>query len=193
MSSVVRVSKPDYYLLIAIFFLVTFSVLVLNSIAPSLFPVYYLYIALALLFFIIFLQIDFEILSVFYNHMYILGVFFLVLPLIIGQVTRGAIRWIPIGPLTIQPSEIDRPFLLIFFANYLTKDEITAMQLDTKNGGIDIAIFEETIELAHKQIKKILQAMNKEIKKPNAINAIPVTMKIDSSKVRLLSYSFPTL
>ncbi len=129
MSSVVRVSKPDYYLLIAIFFLVTFSVLVLNSIAPSLFPVYYLYIALALLFFIIFLQIDFEILSVFYNHMYILGVFFLVLPLIIGQVTRGAIRWIPIGPLTIQPSEIVRPFLLIFFANYLTKDEITAKRL----------------------------------------------------------------
>jgi rod shape determining protein RodA len=73
--------------------------------------------------FFVFLQIDFDILAIFSNHLYIISIFLLILPLVIGQVTRGAIRWIPIGPLTIQPSEIVRPFLLLFFANYLTKKE----------------------------------------------------------------------
>ena len=58
--------------------------------------------------------------SVFSLHLYILSLFFLLLPLIIGQVTRGAVRWINIGAYTIQPSEIVRPFLLLFFANFLS-------------------------------------------------------------------------
>jgi rod shape determining protein RodA len=51
------------------------------------------------------------------------------LPLIIGQVTRGTVRWIPIGPLSLQPSEIVRPLLFIFFANYLIKDDIGLKRL----------------------------------------------------------------
>lgn len=129
MREIVRGYKPDYFLLTTILLLVVFSVLMLNSIASSLFPVYYLYIVLAIAAFVIFLQIDFEVLSVFSNHMYIGSIMFLILPLIIGQVTRGAIRWIPIGPLSIQPSEIVRPFLIVFFASYLAKDEITAKKL----------------------------------------------------------------
>src|SRR4030042_833250 len=52
-----------------------------------------------------------------------------VLPLIIGQITRGAIRWIPLGPITIQTSEIVRPFLLIFFSVYATSEEIRIKKL----------------------------------------------------------------
>ena len=48
----------------------------------------------------------------------------LLITLIIGQVTRGTVRWIPIGSLSIQPSEIVRPFLLVFFANYLTEKKL---------------------------------------------------------------------
>src|SRR4030043_2237714 len=53
---------------------------------------------------------------------YFWGIFFSLL--FIGQVSRGALRWIPIGALTIQPAELVRPFLLIFFANYLTKEQL---------------------------------------------------------------------
>jgi rod shape determining protein RodA len=51
------------------------------------------------------------------------------LPLLIGKITRGTIRWIPIGSLTIQPSEIVRPFLFVFFANYLTQGELNWKKL----------------------------------------------------------------
>jgi len=60
----------------------------------------------------------------FSNHLYVLSIFLLLLPLVIGQVTRGAIRWIPIGSITIQPSEVVRPFLLLFFARYLTEKKL---------------------------------------------------------------------
>lgn len=114
----------DYLSLIAISLVALISILVLSSIAKFIFPSYFIYIFLAILAFYIFLNIDFEILSLFSRHAYFASIIFLVLPLIIGQVTRGAIRWIPIGPLSFQPSEIVRPFLLIFFAGYLTQKEL---------------------------------------------------------------------
>src|SRR3989304_2758630 len=113
-------SNLDYTLIGASIFLVVFGVVTLRSLPPSLFPVYFLYLVLAVFAFIIFSQIDFEILSLFSKHLYVLSILLLLAPLFIGQITRGAIRWIPIGPLTIQPAEIVRPFLIIFFANYLT-------------------------------------------------------------------------
>jgi rod shape determining protein RodA len=110
----------DYLLFTAIGVLVIFSFFVLHAIAPYLFPSYFLYYVVGFLAFIFFLQLDFGIISAFSWHFYIGSIIFLLLPLIIGKVTRGTIRWIPIGSLSIQPSEIIRPFLFVFFANYLT-------------------------------------------------------------------------
>ena len=42
-----------------------------------------------------------------------------------GQVTRGTIRWIPIAGLSFQPAEIVRPFLLIFFAEFFARKQMT--------------------------------------------------------------------
>src|SRR3972149_7608492 len=129
MKKALIASNLDYTLIGASIFLVVFGVVTLRSLAPSLFPVYFLYLVLAILAFIIFSQIDFEILSLFSKHLYVFSILLLLSPLFIGQITRGAIRWIPIGPLTIQPAEIVRPFLIIFFANYLTKEKITIRRL----------------------------------------------------------------
>lgn len=111
----------DYILVGCIFLLFVFSSIVLRSVAPSLFPLYYVYFFLSIIIFLVFLVVDFEIISLFSKHLYWTSIFLLILPLIIGQVTRGTVRWIPIGPLSIQPAEIVRPFLLVFFANYLTE------------------------------------------------------------------------
>lgn len=110
----------DLALVISVLFLLVLSIFILKSIAPSLFPSYYVYIVVALLAFLFFSQIDFDIISLFSKHLYILSIFLLVLTVVIGRVTRGAIRWIPIGSFTLQPAELVRPFLLVFFANYLT-------------------------------------------------------------------------
>jgi rod shape determining protein RodA len=118
-----RIDSNFGYLL-PIFFLITCSVLILNSIAKYLFPTYFLYIIASIFLFITFSQIDFDILTIFYIHFYIFSIILLATTLIIGQVTRGAIRWIPIGPFTVQTTEIVRPFLLIFFAKFITEKEM---------------------------------------------------------------------
>lgn len=115
----------DLPLTISIIFLLVLSVFVLKSIAPSLFPSYFVYIGLAIIAFWFFSQLDFDILSLFSKHLYGISIFLLLLTIIIGRVTRGAIRWIPIGPFTLQPAELVRPLLLVFFANYLTGKSLT--------------------------------------------------------------------
>lgn len=118
---------PSYFVGIA--FLIILSLSILIPVAPTLFPTYLLYVILALVGFFVFASIDFEIISIFSTHLYIGSIIFLILPLLIGQVTRGAIRWIPIGPLTIQPAEIVRPFLLVFFANFLASQNLDLKRL----------------------------------------------------------------
>jgi rod shape determining protein RodA len=119
----------DIPFFLCILFLIIFSLLILNSIAKFLFPLYFLYVLIGLIAFYIFSKLDFEIVSIFSKHLYIFSIFFLALPLLIGQVSRGAVRWIPIGALTIQPAELVRPFLLIFYANYLTAEPLTVKRI----------------------------------------------------------------
>lgn len=51
------------------------------------------------------------------------AVFLLVLVLLIGTVGGGARRWLVLGPLTVQPSEIAKPALVLILALVLTKHE----------------------------------------------------------------------
>ena len=98
--------KIDKLLLLGIVFLLTFSAIVLNSIAPYLFPSYMIYFVISSLVFILFASIEFEVISLFSIHLYIFSIVLLLINLVIGQVTRGTVRWIPLGPITIQPAEI---------------------------------------------------------------------------------------
>lgn len=43
--------------------------------------------------------------------------FLLLLPILLGNTTRGSRRWIDIGPQQIQPSEILKPWLMLFLVN----------------------------------------------------------------------------
>ncbi len=116
--------KKDLGITLAFFILTLFSFVVLRGIAPFVFPTYFVYIIVAVISFLIFSQIGFDVLSEFSIHFYIGSIIFLILPLIIGQVTRGVVRWIPLGPVAIQPSELVRPFLFVFFANQLTRQHL---------------------------------------------------------------------
>src|SRR5258708_6859298 len=117
-------TKKDIGITVAFFILIIFSVVILHGIAPFVFPTYFIYLIVAAISFLIFSQIGFDILSEFSTHFYIGSIIFLILPLIIGQVTRGVVRWIPLGPVAILPSELVRPFLFVFFANKLTRQHI---------------------------------------------------------------------
>ncbi len=65
--------------------------------------------------------------------LYILTLILLILVLVIGFVGNGAQRWISIGPLTIQPSEIAKMTMVMMLAYYFSRNEEKA--LDKKSKG----------------------------------------------------------
>jgi rod shape determining protein RodA len=129
MQKIFDVLSRDYFIILPGTLLIAMSIFVLRSLAPEIFPSYFIFIIIGIVFFVITSILDFEIYYAFSKHLYILSILILSLPLIIGQVTRGAIRWIPIGDLTLQPSEIIRPFLILYVAKYLTDKEIDMKRL----------------------------------------------------------------
>lgn len=113
--------KKDFFLVSTIIILIVFGLYILNSLSPEIFPQYYIYVFVAFIAFYVFYGIGFEVLKYFSIHLYIVSIILLILTLIIGRITRGAIRWIPIGGISLQPSEIVRPFLMLYFANLISK------------------------------------------------------------------------
>lgn len=47
--------------------------------------------------------------------------FLLVLVLVVGREINGSIRWIPLGPLNLQASEVAKVFVVIYLAGYLVR------------------------------------------------------------------------
>ncbi len=107
--------------IMGLFFLLSFS--------KWIFPQYLYYYALTVIFLLIINKIDFEVFTLFSKHLYILGIFLLILSYIIGQVTRGTVRWIPIGQLSFQPSEIVRPIIYLYIAKLLTENPLNYKKL----------------------------------------------------------------
>jgi len=119
-----KLFNKDILFILSVVFLMFLGIFVLNAIAPSIFPAYYGFYVIGFLAFIFFASIDFEILKIYSKHLYVFSLVLLLIVLFIGQVTRGTVRWIPIGSLSFQPSEIVRPFILLFFASFLGDGEI---------------------------------------------------------------------
>jgi rod shape determining protein RodA len=119
----------DITLTLSVFFLLVFSFVLLQSLDKTLFPLYFVYIFIGIIVFLAFSMVDFDIISLFSKHFYVGSIVFLLLTLIFGGVTRNTVRWIQIGPSSLQPAEIVRPFLLLYFANYLAKGEISLKKI----------------------------------------------------------------
>lgn len=53
--------------------------------------------------------------------LYLLTIALLLFVLFAGQTTKGSSRWIPIGPIRFQPSELAKISLIIFFSWYISR------------------------------------------------------------------------
>ena len=78
---------------------------------------------------------------------YITTLVMLLLVLIFGFVGNGAKRWVSIGPITIQPSEIAKLTLILMLSNYFSMNEDAALSKATKKSFIYGTLFPLSIML----------------------------------------------
>jgi rod shape determining protein RodA len=126
LTSIIKNSiAKDPVITVGISVLILISLFILNSLIPGVFPQYYIYIFLSVFVYVIFVLIGFDIFKYFSLHFYIVGLIFLLLTLVVGKVTRGTVRWISIGEFGFQSSEIVKPFLILFYAKFISENKIS--------------------------------------------------------------------
>ena len=119
----------DWFLFLAALVLLTFSLVMIASVASQLFFPQFFYAFLGLLLFFIFSQIDYRFFEKLASFFFVGSLGFLLIPLFLGIATRGARRWIQLGFLTLQPSELVKPFLIIFFASFFSSREMSLKEV----------------------------------------------------------------
>ena len=110
--------KFDFYLFLPVIFLLIFSLGMVLSVQPVIIKYHLFYILVSSFLFFLFHFFDYGILLSLSPLLYVSSLVFLILPFVFGTITRGSVRWIPIGNYTVQPSEIIKPFLCLFTAWY---------------------------------------------------------------------------
>lgn len=103
---------------ISVFLLSSIGILVLFSSSHELAFQQAVFLLLGLSIYFLISQIDYRFLGNLINPLYILIILLLIFILILGFETRGAIRWIPLGFISIQPSELAKPILLLCLAYF---------------------------------------------------------------------------
>ncbi len=110
----------DWLLIIPVCLQLVLGLTVLQSVAPDVVNQQGLLVIIGIVLFFIVSQINYLLFANLSWGMYISSIILLVITLLIGQATRGSVRWIPLGLFRLQTSEIAKPLLIIFFAKFLT-------------------------------------------------------------------------
>lgn len=108
----------DWGLFLGAVILATFGLLVNYFLIPENFFQQLFSVLVGIAAFFIFKMIDFRLWEKLKWELFGGSLAFLLTPFLFGTITRGAFRWLRVGPFTLQPSELVKPFLLIFFASF---------------------------------------------------------------------------
>jgi rod shape determining protein RodA len=99
------------------------SLTVLSSLNPAFFKSQLISLCISLIAFFFFSQINIEMVKTLKVPIYIVSLLLLLIVLIIGIESRGAVRWINVFGITLQFSEILKPFLLASFASHIANNK----------------------------------------------------------------------
>ncbi|MDO8619082.1 MAG: rod shape-determining protein RodA [Candidatus Daviesbacteria bacterium] len=113
-------TKINWPITICIGFLLAISLLVIYSSSKELALLQAVYAAIGLVFYFLLSQFDYRVFKNTAYPLYIVILLLLLLTLVLGFETRGAIRWIPLGLFNIQPSEFAKPVLILILAHFWT-------------------------------------------------------------------------
>src|SRR6266545_3693329 len=106
----------DWSLLATALFIIALSILSMWNLAPGRGGTALAWrqlssVGIGLVALLVVVSVDYRILVRLAPAFYVMGVALLVAVLVLGRTVSGARRWIPVGPITLQPSEL---FKLIF-------------------------------------------------------------------------------
>lgn len=113
----------DWSILLCVLVLAGFGAAIIGSVAPQFLASQLFFYLLGLALFFIFSRIDYRLYAHLARPIYLLSLFLLGVTLIIGLESRGAARWVPLGPFRLQFSEILKPFLIASFAASLSQSD----------------------------------------------------------------------
>lgn len=126
--------KPDYWLILIIFILIAIGILMISSasvvIAKSIFKdsfyflkKHLLIVTLGIIIFFIIQKIDYHFLEKWAPTMMLISLILLIAVFIpgLGIKSGGATRWVRLGPLSIQPTEILKIAFIAYLASWLEK------------------------------------------------------------------------
>lgn len=111
----------DLGILIPVVILVVIGLATLLSVNVGYFKSQLIFFILSLFLFFVFSQVSLKVLELYSPFIYIASLALLFIVLLLGIESRGAIRWIELGVVRIQFSEILKPLLIIPFASLLSK------------------------------------------------------------------------
>jgi rod shape determining protein RodA len=120
--------------------LMALGLITLNSLDQNLFFQQLLNALVALTFFFLFSQIDYHLYARFKGWLFLGTLVFLLSPFVFGAVTRGSVRWVHVLGLTLQPSELSKPFLVLFFTSFLAEKEMKLKTLIQAGGLIFLPV-----------------------------------------------------
>lgn len=111
----------DLGLLLPVAVLLILSLTTLFSVSFDLFKNQLIFSVIAIGSFLLFSQVNYKVAKLYGTPIYIVSLVLLVLVLLLGIESRGAIRWIEVLGFRIQFSEVLKPFLAISLASYLAE------------------------------------------------------------------------
>lgn len=109
----------DFRLLTPALILLMLSLITLFSLNFNLFKNQLFFSALSIFAFLLFSLVNQKIVKLYGLHIYIVSILLLFTVLLLGEESRGAVRWIEFAGIRIQFSEILKPFLALSLASFL--------------------------------------------------------------------------
>ncbi len=121
-------NQIDWLLLAPISVLLIISLVVLQSINPAYLQSQLFSLTIAIVAFFVFSQIPYKDYQPYIIPFYIFTLILLLIIFIIGIESRGAIRWVEVFGIRLQPSEIGKPLLSLTFAGYLASRHFKSLR-----------------------------------------------------------------
>lgn len=121
-----KLKKFEFLLVLSVLALLVIGVMAVYSATYTRTNSFYqkqiIFSIVGIILFFIFSSIDYRIYSKYSKLIYIFNVLFLLSVFFLGSVRYGAQRWIVVGPINIQPSELAKLFVVLTFSDLLIRN-----------------------------------------------------------------------